>query len=289
MSKVQQQVIIQSIEHKKIGIRNEYELLFYSSNVSFIAVANLNSNEYDSSKSIQQNVKINNELISKFDLIFNIEDEDSNQNIELIYQEEVKRIHHNNSSFSNESNQSEKTNFIFCEDNLISSQFVYQYISYCFQNVHPIMCENIKEMLKHFCLQETSQITPSKLRLFESISRLIEAHAKLFMREEVIKQDLLAAIDIFQASLTMSKEQTVNMGLNGKEAKKPKFGPKILYKLLCEMSIHCKKKKFKMEEIIESCLIHLDNNLPTATIQQMVYCLNDQALLLKSGDCFEIL
>lgn len=79
------------------------------------------------------------------------------------------------------------------------------------------------------------------------------------------------------------------MGLNGKEAKKPKFGPKILYKLLCEMSIHCKKKKFKMEEIIESCLIHLDNNLPTATIQQMVYCLNDQALLLKSGDCFEIL
>lgn len=216
MTNIQQQVIIQSIEHQKIGIKDDNELLFCPSNVSIMAVANLNTADYNPSKSIEQNVRINLDLISKFDLVFLL-DENVTHYDELIYEKEIKRL----LNFSESSSALDDTlkelmelennslnEKIFQDGNLLSPQIIYKYILYCFDYVHPAISANMKSAIQYSCVHEINSTVTSKLRIYETICRLAEAHAKLFMRQEVSEQDLSAVIEIIQSSLTLAQVET---------------------------------------------------------------------------------
>lgn len=62
-----------------------------------------------------------------------------------------------------------------------------------------------------------------------------------------------------------------------------------MYKILCEASKFYQKKQFTLEEIVEICLQYIDRNLDSKQIQDMIYVLNDQALILKRQNCYEIM
>ena len=216
MNRTQQQIVIQSIEHKKIGVKDYNEFLFYPSNVSIIAAANLITNEFDYSKTIEQNVQITLDLISKFDLVFLI-DENSKEYDELVYEKEVKRFCKVTQSeslfdqnilqfFDDESGNFGQTNFL--NGNLLSLDIIYKYISHCYKYIHPVIGKNMKNILRDFCLSKISSTVLSKLRIFESLCRLVEAHAKLFMKPEVEENDLVAIVQILQNSLIFIQLQT---------------------------------------------------------------------------------
>ena len=72
---------------------------------------------------------------------------------------------------------------------------------------------------------------------------------------------------------------------------KPKqiLNPRVLYNLLYEASKFYQKMQFAVEEIVELCFQHIDSNLNAIQIQNVIHLLNDQALLLKRDNCYELL
>ena len=196
MSKMQQQVILQAVEHQQIGVRQGEEFLFHPAKVSIVATANLPANGYDFSKTIGQNVRVSLDLIYKFDLVFQVI-ENSKHDAEA-YSKELAKFFEAN-----------KEDVTFKLDNdLIPLSIVYRYITYCFDHVHPTVSGKVRDMVQGFCTTEVMVGPLSKLRVFETLSRLVEAHAKLFMRQQAIEQDFFDVIDILRSSLTLTKSHT---------------------------------------------------------------------------------
>lgn len=218
MDRYQQQVLIQSIEHEKIGIKNNLNgFLFCPSNISMIMAANLKSEKYNYSKSQYQNVKIAPELFGKFDLIFLLnshsnEDEDT-------FEKEFKK----GNSFTGNSVETDSLidlsvyetqcigKIIFKENRFLSLSTIRNYVAYCYHYVHPVIDENTKNYIIKICTNEfTSSFVLSKLRVYETLLRLSEAHAKLFMRAQVTKDDVKMAKTIMKSSFCFAEIKTSN-------------------------------------------------------------------------------
>ncbi len=233
MGKLQQQIVKQSIDHKKIGVRDSRgQVAFHPSKVSIIATANLQFAEYHFDKLIEKNTRIQPDLVTTFDLIFLVDNErDNNSKNDLLeYQIEKNRMH----KVSMEKAKARKSrvsqasaNFeslvelhqsgqlyggekILQDDSneLLSLPLIRKYISYCNEIVHPTIDDDLKKNIQQFVsteILERSEYKLSLLRVYETVCRLIEAHAKLYMRQTVIYEDGQAVLDILEKSMALTK------------------------------------------------------------------------------------
>lgn len=224
---------MQSINHKYIGVQDSSgQVVFHPSKVSIIANANLQFGEYHFDKSIEKNTRVSSDLITTFDLIFLVDNENSNDCRNDVLEYQVGKILIQKAAV--EKSKAQKcgvsqvsANFASLvelhqsgqlvggekilqddSDKLLSLPLIRKYILYCSEFVHPTVDENMKKTIQQYVSREVtkrSEYKLSLLRVYETFVRLVEAHAKLYMRQDVTHDDALAVLEILDKTMTLSK------------------------------------------------------------------------------------
>lgn len=199
MNQTQQKLVLETMEHQKIGIRCEMNGLWYhSSNTTIISTATLNNNVFDYSKSIKQNVKVNSDLLNRFDMIFLIDQTDSSED---------------------GSPQPETVSHRDIRDGgkCVSLNLVRDYLNHC-KSVQPFMPVAIQHQIYDHCLSPAIKMNPelclSKLRVYENLCRLAQAHAKMFLRHRVTDHDVNSALQISSSSFTYLHMEQSELSFN---------------------------------------------------------------------------
>lgn len=148
------------------------------------AAANPKYSKYDRSKSIGEQINMPPSLLSRFDIIFAIEDEIDKKKDRAIG-EYILDMH-------------ETSNLKYD----ISPDLLCKYIAYAQQNIHPKVTGNIKNIILDYYVEIRDMVktsdepVPITTRQLEGMIRLTEASAKLHLREIATEEDAQIAIDI---------------------------------------------------------------------------------------------
>jgi replicative DNA helicase Mcm len=151
---------------------------------AIFAVANPKYSKYDRSKSIGEQINLPASLLSRFDIIFIMEDK-INPDIDRKIAEHITQLH-----------QSHNVDY-FIEPDLFS-----KYISYAKQNIKPVISDEVSDILVNYyvdirgMVENSDEPTPITTRQLEGMIRLTEASAKLHLRQEASIDDAQIAIDM---------------------------------------------------------------------------------------------
>jgi replicative DNA helicase Mcm len=128
-------------------------------------------------------------IISRFDLIFVIEDKPSVEGDSKLA-EHILKIHQENTV-----------------DYEIEPELLRKYIAYARKNVHPVLTDEANEILREFYVSTRNSNTeeqapvPITARQLEAIIRLSEASAKIKLKDTVDKEDAEKAVRLQMACL----------------------------------------------------------------------------------------
>lgn len=178
--------------HNTISIAKANIVATLPAQTSILAGANPKLGRFDPYLPIKEQIDIPETLLSRFDLKFALRDV---PNAEL----DAKIAEHMMRSRFFAENEAEP---------IIRSDLMRKYIAYARKNCKPRMSQEAAEELKNFYLSLRSRsgeespiaITP---RQYEGLIRLSEASAKVQLREFVVKEDAIRAINLMKASLRM--------------------------------------------------------------------------------------
>lgn len=175
----------------KAGINTQLE-----ANPTLIAIANPKNKRFDQYKSIKEQLNMNEDVLSRFDLIFIVEDKVDKEKDSLIANSIINK-------FKEENNEIECT-----------TEVLKKYIAYAKLNYNPRfnIDEKLQEYLNSFYIQarnynEDKTIMSYDARSFNSIFKLAGAIAKLKFKEEVTKED-------FETAINLQKYQIRNFGID---------------------------------------------------------------------------
>ena len=217
--------IHEAMEQQTISVARAGIVTTLSARCTVIAAANPITGRYDSSTSLNENVQLTKPILSRFDLIFIICDEPSVEQDCMLgkFVTSSHRMNHPSASeemhtdptdgddrvtFANGSPQNQDSTTLLtretdlCEDSNPSTSLplrqslLKQYIYYARTKCHPRIVHTDPHRIPHLFaeLRQESSIT---IRELESVLRLAEAHARIFLREFVLEEDFNAAIGLF--------------------------------------------------------------------------------------------
>ncbi len=182
--------------HNTISIAKAGIVATLNARTSVLAAANPRYGRWNPLKELSQNINLPPTILSRFDLIFVLQDvpdheEDERKASHILYLHMKK------------------------EDELeppIPRELLRKYIAYARANIHPRLTPEAKSRLLEFYLtlrdksSRVQDIGPGPIaitaRQLESLVRLAEARAKMHLREEVTEEDAAAAIRLMEATLT---------------------------------------------------------------------------------------
>ena len=177
--------IHEAMEQQTTSIAKAGIVATLNTRVAILAAANPRLGQYDLSRSIPENVNLSPTILSRFDLIFVLTDQpDATMDAQKV--DHIFKIH--------------ETAGVPIEEVIPTELFV-KYIAYVAKNFKPVLTEEAKEILREYYLrtrrlgQEQGMVYIS-LRQLQSLIRLAQAHAKIFMRNKVTAEDAQAAIDL---------------------------------------------------------------------------------------------
>ena len=160
-----------------------------NSRCSVLAAANPKFGRFDSYKVLAEQIDLPAPIISRFDLIFVIEDKPSKEGDSELA-DHILKIH--------------KENTINYE---IEPDLLRKYIAYARKNCNPRLTEEANEVLKEFYVTtrnsnpEEQSTVPITARQLEAIIRLAEASAKVKLKDIVEKEDAEKAVKLQMACL----------------------------------------------------------------------------------------
>jgi DNA helicase MCM8 len=316
MNGPQHQVLEEVMESQTISLIKKGFVHEMSANVSIISAANPNSGAYDNSKNVWENIKCNASVISKFDLVFVLNDSpdeelDSKLSEEVLLSRrqngsnarnsESKSVHSTNRSFSSQFTYNNNNNRNDCnlmlkliygpeeeEPDLIPHCLLKKYVSFAQQYIHPVVSHEAKEMLNAFSQEiAKSKITKSKTKQLELLYRLTESRAKLELRSEATLEDAMDVIDIVKHSINNQLiVSTIAQPIRGSTKRAKAHN---LIKALQTVSQQTQQNLFSVKEIIEICYkFKLEFDGKEDIMEAIDKLNNETLLLLQNGSNYKL-
>eukprot|EP00466_Bigelowiella_natans_P007098 jgi/Bigna1/45150/e_gw1.113.2.1 len=197
--------LLEAMEQQSISLAKAGIVCSLSSRCAVLAAANPVGGHYDRAKTVNENLKINTALLSRFDLVFILLDR-PNQARDQMLSEHVIRLH---SLYNIDKGLAERLALAEGDRRAFDPLPPYllrKYIAYARNYIHPRLDEASKQVLSDFYLKlrtEHKNIdgTPITTRQLESLIRLAEARARIDMRETVTAADARDAVEVMTESL----------------------------------------------------------------------------------------
>ncbi|MBD3212339.1 MAG: hypothetical protein GF311_07010 [Candidatus Lokiarchaeota archaeon] len=197
MDSADRSALHEGMEQQTISIAKAGIVATLKAETAIIAAANPHSGRYDIYKTPTQNIRLPPSLLSRFDLIFVVIDRpnraDDAQMAEFILENAMRA--------SDSSSEEEKTIAP------IPGDLLKKYIKFAKRNCRPFLTNEAKEQIKEFYLKLRGEydsedaIVSILARNLDALVRLSEAHAKMALREDVLKEDVDAIIQLFDRYL----------------------------------------------------------------------------------------
>ncbi|MBE6499200.1 MAG: minichromosome maintenance protein MCM [Methanobrevibacter thaueri] len=179
----------EALEQQTVSIAKAGIMATLNSRCSVLAAANPKFGRFDRFKVLAEQIDLPAPIISRFDLIFVIEDKPSKEGDSKLA-EHILNIH--------------KSNTVSYE---IEPELLRKYIAYARKNVNPQLTDEANDVLKEFYVStrnsnpEEQGPVPITARQLEAIIRLSEASAKIKLKEYVEKEDAEKAVRLQMACL----------------------------------------------------------------------------------------
>ena len=179
----------EALEQQTVSIAKAGIMATLNSRCSVLAAANPKFGRFDSYKVLAEQIDLPAPIISRFDLIFVIEDKPSREGDSKLA-DHILKIHKENTV-----------------DYEIEPDLLRKYIAYARKNVNPQLTEEANDVLKEFYVStrnsnpEEQGAVPITARQLEAIIRLSEASAKIKLKETVDKEDAEKAVRLQMACL----------------------------------------------------------------------------------------
>ena len=179
----------EALEQQTVSIAKAGIMATLNSRCSVLAAANPKFGRFDRFKVLAEQIDLPAPIISRFDLIFVIEDKPSREGDSKLA-EHILKIH--------------KENTVEYE---IEPELLRKYIAYARKNVNPQLTDEANEILKEFYVStrnsnpEEQGAVPITARQLEAIIRLSEACAKIKLKDVVEKEDAEKAVRLTMACL----------------------------------------------------------------------------------------
>ena len=188
--------IHEAMEQHTVSIAKAGIVATLNARTSILAAANPTLGRYESSLSIQDNIRLPFTILSRFDLIWILVD-----TVEATRDREL-------AQFILDMHQMKKTRGQ-TKTSPIAPDFLKKYIGYSNRYVIPQLTPEAAEVIENFYVdlrksaEGGASPVPITARQLESLVRLSEARAKMALRSKVSKEDAQAAIRLMEESLRM--------------------------------------------------------------------------------------
>ncbi len=179
----------EALEQQTVSIAKAGIMATLNSRCSVLAAANPKFGRFDKYKILAEQIDLPAPIISRFDLIFVIEDKPSREGDSKLA-DHILKIH--------------KENTIDYE---IEPELLRKYIAYARKNANPALTEEANNVLREFYVNtrnsnpEEQGAVPITARQLEAIIRLAEASAKIKLKDTVDKEDAEKAVRLQMACL----------------------------------------------------------------------------------------
>ncbi len=179
----------EALEQQTVSIAKAGIMATLNSRCSVLAAANPKFGRFDRYKVLAEQIDLPAPIISRFDLIFVIEDKPSREGDSKLA-EHILKIH--------------KENTVEYE---IEPELLRKYIAYARKNVNPQLTDEANEILKEFYVNTRNSnpdeqgAVPITARQLEAIIRLSEACAKIKLKDTVDSEDANKAVRLTMACL----------------------------------------------------------------------------------------
>ena len=179
----------EALEQQTVSIAKAGIMATLNSRCSVLAAANPKFGRFDRYKVLAEQIDLPAPIISRFDLIFVIEDKPSIDG-DTKLAEHILKIHQSNTV-----------------DYEIEPELLRKYIAYARKNVNPKLTDEANEILKTFYVSTRNSNTeeqapvPITARQLEALIRLAEACAKIKLKDIVEKEDAEKAVRLTLACL----------------------------------------------------------------------------------------
>jgi replicative DNA helicase Mcm len=174
----------EALEQQTVSIAKAGIMATLNSRCSVLAAANPKFGRFDRFKVLAEQIDLPAPIISRFDLIFVIEDKPSKEG-DTKLAEHILKIHKENTV-----------------DYEIEPELLRKYIAYARKNVNPQLTDEANEILKQFYVStrnsnpEEQGAVPITARQLEALIRLAEASAKIKLKDKVEKEDADQAVKL---------------------------------------------------------------------------------------------
>ncbi|KAH8937600.1 hypothetical protein BDL97_16G036800 [Sphagnum fallax] len=301
------QALLEAMEQQSVSVAKAGLVASLSARTSILAAANPVGGHYNRAKTVNENLKMSAAILSRFDLVFILLDK-PNEALDQHLSEHIMALHAGSKRRRSAAKKSlmrqvngDLQEMVGKDAPLarrlkldpvkdkgfrpVPAQFLRQYVAYAKLYVSPQMTKEAADVLQQFYLQLRKQSSadgsPITARQLESLVRLVEARARLELREEIIKQDALDVVEIMKESLfdkLTDENGHVDFGRSGgmsqqKEAKR-------FLSFLQRKSAAEEKSLFTIAELFS---IADEICLQVPDMDMLIEKLNDAGHLLKKG------
>ena len=179
----------EALEQQTVSIAKAGIMATLNSRCSVLAAANPKFGRFDRYKILAEQIDLPAPIISRFDLIFVIEDKPSREKDSELAEHILKTHQFNTVDYE------------------IEPELLRKYIAYARKNVNPRLTEDANNVLKEFYVStrnsnpEEQGAVPITARQLEAIIRLSEASAKIKLKETVEREDAEKAVRLQMAFL----------------------------------------------------------------------------------------
>lgn len=285
--------LLEAMEQQTISIAKGGVICSLPCRTTIMAAANPIGGHYDCNKSVLDNLKMSQAMLSRFDLIFLLIDT-PDELTDKHLTEHVLNIHINKVQQSPSINNADEINSSL-KDRLsqlskssdhISQAELRKYIAYARKYVSsPTLSNDAKEMLQQFFIElRTKNLSygiPITVRQLESCIRLAQARAKVELREEVTAKDAYEIIELLNFSLVKTQCDEFS-GFGFKKSVKKTGIRAQSRKLLAELQKHGKTERiFSVDQMK---LFSKQLNIATLDFYNIVDLLNNEAIIIKKGN-----
>ncbi|XP_023744947.1 probable DNA helicase MCM8 [Lactuca sativa] len=246
------QALLEAMEQQCVSVAKAGLVASLSAQTTVLAAANPVGGHYNRAKTVNENLKINSALLSRFDLVFILLDKPDELHDKRV-SEHIMSLHVANGDHSQTMNKltsvSSSQSIGETSGSLVSrlrldsrkdidfvplpSPLLRKYIAYARTYVFPRMSKPAAKILQQFYLKlrdrnTSADGTPITARQLESLVRLAQARARVELREEITVEDALDVVEIMKESLFdkyVDEHGVVDFGRSGgmscqKEAKR---------------------------------------------------------------------
>ncbi|CAL1270874.1 unnamed protein product [Larinioides sclopetarius] len=300
--------LLEAMEQQTISMAKSGVVCTLPARTSIIAAANPSGGHYNKAKTVSENLRINGSLLSRFDLVFIIQDR-PDQAFDSKMTEHVMGLHMKSKNHLQESNASQiflKSPSI-CDSlndsnqllrklqanagvKLIPHKVMQKYISYARKFSQPKLTPEVSVILQNFYIEMRKQhklsynSIPITTRQLESLIRLTKARARIELRAFCTTNDAEEVIEIMKYSMrdTFSDEFgniDFDRSIHGSGMSKRSQAKKLINFLTKAAAVkgdNC----FLISEIKD---LAKEAKISMDSFSTLLETLNDQGFLLKKG------